>query len=319
MGCYKIGSECCNNCVHWDCHSERKFIGNPPTEVYTSSNSDKCMLTGRNVLSKNTCGMFKHIGGITKTFAAELKHSEGDYTKNMLDGMDELSRIYLGGIIDSVRSNVVERKAAVQQVVPEKVRDDDVDEIDVKELKEAMSGLAELGRANERVNELKRAGMDVRYQLKDKSVEFMHLLDRANDGSAADQYRLAQAFKHGTHGAIKEGSMDMGDEYFRVSLWQRYSPMYLWCKKAAEQGYARAEYWLGTLERDGKNWGHNDGADPAKDLVAAIKWFGRAAEHGYDGARRALELTRSQAFGDAVSRLLDALKYLSGIGCEKKC
>ena len=74
MGVYAIGSECCNNCVHWNCHSERKIRGNPPKEVYTDSNCDKCDLTGRSTLSKDSCGMFRHIGGITRTFKAQEKH-----------------------------------------------------------------------------------------------------------------------------------------------------------------------------------------------------------------------------------------------------
>ena len=66
MGVFKIGEAVCNNCVHWRCHSERKFRGNPPREVYTTSNCDKCSLTNRNTLSSNACGMFRHIGGVLR-------------------------------------------------------------------------------------------------------------------------------------------------------------------------------------------------------------------------------------------------------------
>ena len=67
MGVFRIGEAVCNNCVHWRCHSERKFRGNPPREVYTTYNCDKCSLTDRNTLSGNTCGMFRHIGGVSAT------------------------------------------------------------------------------------------------------------------------------------------------------------------------------------------------------------------------------------------------------------
>lgn len=69
MGRFPVGAEVCNNCVHWDCHSERGFQGNPPKEVYTASNCDKCDLTGRNTLSSSTCPAFRHLGGVRNTFA----------------------------------------------------------------------------------------------------------------------------------------------------------------------------------------------------------------------------------------------------------
>ena len=101
MGCYPIGAECCNNCVHWQCHTERKLRGNPPKEVYTDSNLDKCSLTGRDTLSKSTCGMFKHIGGIRKTFAAAERHS----SDSSFDSMDESTRAFCEGLAEMNRAN----------------------------------------------------------------------------------------------------------------------------------------------------------------------------------------------------------------------
>ena len=201
MGSYKIGSECCNNCVHWDCHSERKFIGNPPTEIYTSSNSDKCFLTGRNTLSKDTCGMFKHIGDITRTFAAEEKHDKGDYVKNMLDSCDETSRVYLQAMVDSMR---IDPPSVSTQSVnePAQCAECEEDDLDGEEEREFAATMKELGRANDRVKELVSEGLDYRNQLKDISVEFMHMLDRAKSGSAKDQYLFARMFLDGSHGAL---------------------------------------------------------------------------------------------------------------------
>ena len=122
MGCYKIGSECCNNCVHWNCHSERKFQGNPPKDVYTTSNCDKCNLTGRTTLSKDTCGMFKHIGGITRTFAAEQKHADNDYAGRMLDGCDEGARSMLQSTLDYLREQERVDAAMAEFRRPKKVR-----------------------------------------------------------------------------------------------------------------------------------------------------------------------------------------------------
>lgn len=65
MGCFNIGERVCNNCVHWQCHSERKIRGNPPKDVYTTSNCDRCNVSKRNTLSKDSCAMFRHIGGMS--------------------------------------------------------------------------------------------------------------------------------------------------------------------------------------------------------------------------------------------------------------
>ena len=112
MGCYPIGSECCNNCVHWQCHAERKLRGNPPKEVYTDSNLDKCSLTGRDTLSKSTCGMFKHIGGIRKTFAAQEKHAGNDPILSMIDSCDESTRALVQATIEYSRETNAIRQAA---------------------------------------------------------------------------------------------------------------------------------------------------------------------------------------------------------------
>ncbi len=108
MGCYPIGSECCNNCIHWQCHAERKLRGNPPKEVYTDSNLDECRLTGRNTLSKSTCGMFKHIGGITRTFAAP-EHRSSD---SSFDSMSEITRAFCEGIAEMHRANAAIDRAS---------------------------------------------------------------------------------------------------------------------------------------------------------------------------------------------------------------
>lgn len=113
MGCYPIGAECCNNCVHWQCHTERKLRGNPPKEVYTDSNLDKCSLTGRDTLSKSTCGMFKHIGGIRKTFAAAERHS----SDSSFDSMDESTRAFCEGLAEMNRANAaIDRASRVASI-----------------------------------------------------------------------------------------------------------------------------------------------------------------------------------------------------------
>lgn len=182
MGCYKIGSECCNNCVHWDCHSERKFIGNPPTEVYTDSNSDKCFLTGRNTLSKNCCGMFKHLGGITRTFAAEQKHAENDYMSNMLDACDETSRVFLQGMIGSIRMESAEHIAEIAQ--------------NQRRIEAANS-------ENEKRSILIRNGMDSNASSEDQQA-FEALYRGACDGEAEGLLYLGEAFRTNRYGAVQD-------------------------------------------------------------------------------------------------------------------
>lgn len=88
MGLFKIGAEVCNNCIHWECYTERKFRGNPPTEVYTRSNRDKCRLTGQYTISERTCPAFVHIGGVTKTFAYIQEPSVSDmYLEGVMGGL----------------------------------------------------------------------------------------------------------------------------------------------------------------------------------------------------------------------------------------
>jgi len=124
MGCYPIGAECCNNCVHWSCARKRRYQGAPPKEVYTDSNEGKCTSSrsprsGRQALSKDTCIFFVHIDGITKTFAAPEKHAAGDHVSNMLDCLDEGSRAFMQATMDymEARSAINRERSARNQAV----------------------------------------------------------------------------------------------------------------------------------------------------------------------------------------------------------
>ena len=289
MGCYAVGSECCNNCIHWDCHSERKFRGNPPKEVYTDSNCDKCSLTGRNTLSKDTCGMFKHIGGITRTFAAEQKHAAGDYVGNMLDSLDEGSRGFLQATVDFMRENASVRNA--KRVSRAQVVDDD--DFDGEAEREFAKAMAEQGKANDRTKELLEEGMDLKHICQPESVEFMHLLDRAKSGSGKAQFALAQAFWNGTHGARKED-----EESGWGNGWH-------WCNEAADNDYCWAELWKGMSWR-------KDAAksDSPKDYENAIKWLEKALLHS---EVREKDREQDGAYSRALnnSRISLGVKYLN--------
>lgn len=289
MGCYAVGSECCNNCIHWDCHSERKFRGNPPKEVYTDSNCDKCSLTGRNTLSKDTCGMFKHIGGITRTFAAEQKHAAGDYVGNMLDSLDEGSRGFLQATVDFMRENASVRNA--KRVSRAQVVDDD--DFDGEAEREFAKAMAEQGKANDRTKELLEEGMDLKHICQPESVEFMHLLDRAKEGSGKSQFALAHAFWEGTHGAKKEDK-DSG-----------YGKGWHWFDKAVENDYCWAVLLKGISCRN-----EAIKTNSKEDHEAAVEWLEKAMQHS-----EVVEKDRNDdaAYSQALnsSRISLGVKYLN--------
>ena len=259
MGVYAIGSECCNNCVHWNCHSERKIRGNPPKEVYTDSNCDKCDLTGRSTLSKDSCGMFCHIGGITRTFKAQEKHDSSDYVMSSFDSFDESTRSYCQSPVTFARNTAALRDAK-QRV---SALSYDADDLEGEAERELAVSLAEQKKANERASELMKEGMSPECFFKDKAVEFMHLLDKAKGGDGKAQYEFACAFFNGTHGARDEASL-AGTNDSRI-------PRY-WCRKAAENGLVEAQYHIGHAGWDGDE--------------KSIEWLRKAADQGHVRARK---------------------------------
>lgn len=86
MGRFEFGARCCNNCSHWQCHAARKIEGNPPANIFTCSNLDRCSLTGRNTLSENCCAGFSHLYGASDTHALPpKKESENEYLNALME------------------------------------------------------------------------------------------------------------------------------------------------------------------------------------------------------------------------------------------
>ena len=56
MATMKIGAECCNNCIHWECRG-REIEGSPPSEVKVYSDHNKCSVSG---------SMIAYLLGITQ-------------------------------------------------------------------------------------------------------------------------------------------------------------------------------------------------------------------------------------------------------------
>lgn len=182
VGIFKIGEAVCNNCVHWRCHSERQFRGNPPREVYTTSNCDKCSLTGRNTLSKNSCGMFRHIGGV----------STSSMPFGRVDTPQDPGAAFLSSIFGFMR----ERQAinTAKELLGECLRDED-DVIQTRKEQEAQK------RRN-----LIRHGMS-RTATGEEQQAFEVLYEGAiADGPEAQLY-LAHCFQHGEYGAVKNARL----------------------------------------------------------------------------------------------------------------
>ena len=276
MGCYPIGSECCNNCEHWACHSDRQLRGNPPNEVYTASNCDKCQLTGRNMLSENACGMFKHIGGIVHTFKVEKDTNtsiNGDFLKACL----EFSARSRGrSVTASISTRQTEQKSA-----------NNID-LDGDAEREFAVTMKEQGKANERAADLVDEGMSVQCMFKEESVEFMNMLDRARSGDASAQYRFAMAFFDGAHGA---------SNIAQLSQRNKTQIPFAWLEKSAEQGFVEAQYRLAHYE---DRYG----------VENTILWLRKAADQGHRSAAQELEAAIEKAVGPAKKSLGECIELL---------
>ncbi len=287
MGRYLIGEEVCNNCVHWLCHTERKFSGNPPKEVYAESNCDECSVTGKNTLSKNTCAAFKHIGGITKTFPARARQSNSPI-EGMISDLDESTRTLLNATMEYEKNKLAINKA--RQALSEDTNDEDND--DGEELASAFAkfgdAAAEQKKANDRATELLDEGMDPKYMFQEKSVEFMHMLDRARSGDPESQYEFANAFWEGSHGALSAQSL---------SAMNKLRIPNDWCRKAAENGLVEAQYHVGHC-----GWYGDE---------KSLEWLKKAASQGHIKAKEEFEERASKISGgskDLLGKCITLLK-----------
>ena len=91
-------------------------------------------------------------------------------------------------------------------------------------------------------------------------------------GSASAQHKLARFYQKGSNGVAKDKK--------KAAFWFR---------KAAKQGYAKAQYRLGMC----RLWGKGVSEDDDK----AVKWLRRAAEQGYAKAQYELGECYHRGFG----------------------
>jgi TPR repeat protein len=233
--------------------------GNPPKEIYTESNCDKCDLTGRSTLSKNCCSGFKHLYGATITFPVETKEPNTTAGR-MLEGLDESSRSFMNAIFDY--ANEQGKVAIAQKHFNNRIQDDDFDdEVEIVFSRD----MAEQARANERTTELLEEGMNHKFMFKEQAVEFMHLLDKARSGNPKAQYEFAQAFWNGTHGAA--------DMQLLSTLNKMYIPS-KWYDKSADNGYPYAQLRKGITYRNDAVENQN-----LEDHKKAVYWLEKALSH----------------------------------------
>jgi TPR repeat protein len=77
---------------------------------------------------------------------------------------------------------------------------------------------------------------------------------------------------------------------------QDYAAAMSWYHKAAEQGHAEAEFWVG--------WMGYKGQGVPQDYAAAVSWYRKAAEQGDVEAQRSLGFMYSMGNGIELNRVL---------------
>ena len=93
------------------------------------------------------------------------------------------------------------------------------------------------------------------------AVDFWRLSLMAEQGDAAAQYCLGVLYQRG--GLMYKGTRAVPPDMAEALKWLR---------KAAEQGYAKAQCYLGIM--------HGIGQGVPQDYVQAYTWFSAAAAHG---------------------------------------
>lgn len=298
MGSYKLGSECCNNCIHWDAERDDKH---GKENVYSHKNCAKCTSShgprkGLNTLSSDTCPYFSHIWGITKTFSTQASEtsSPSNPLTGMIAGIDEPSRAYMEAILDSTMRSASINQAAKVVPTPEPAKEEE-DDLNGEAEEKFADAMKELGRANERASELVAEGLDTKYMFNEKSVDFMHMLDRAREGAAKDQFAFARAFWEGTHGVLSVEHLNaQGKSNIPLE----------WCRKAAEQGLAEAQYEMGCRS-------FSD--------ASGFEWFNKAAAQGHAASMEKLSEVRTKLIGRATEYLTQCLELVDDVDKTIEC
>jgi len=167
MGSYSIGTECCNNCVHWRPDRERKIVGCPPDQVITYTNQAYCPYAKHATLHEDCCSMFAHVGGVSNTHPLPPKGPSP-------------SELYCESLLADVTRDAIMRAH----------RERDECERQKREMEK---------RKRETLLEF---GMD-KAASQAEQEEFWSLYCRMSHSDSAAYYEMGEAFYYGKHGATQ--------------------------------------------------------------------------------------------------------------------
>ncbi|CAH1756207.1 5786_t:CDS:2 [Entrophospora sp. SA101] len=169
--------------------------------------------------------------------------------------------------------------------------------------KKPRDGVKWLKRSAELANEEFPHALHELSELHEKGIEDIVLVDMkysiqlltqaADLGYAPSAYKLAEFYEYGKNGCLPNPALSI--HYYTIAAQQNHSEAclaltawyligspgvlpqsdreaYLWAKRAADQGLAKAEYAVGYFSEVG--------VGVKKDLSRAAVWYHRAAEHG---------------------------------------
>ncbi len=136
--------------------------------------------------------------------------------------------------------------------------------------------------AQSNVGVLYENGMGVAKDIEQARAWYQKAADQGNAGAKGALERLVGG--NSTSAATTpEGQYDIGDNYYygRGGVNQDYQEAMVWYRKAANQGYAGAQYRLG--------WLYENGSGVKTNFNQAKAWYQKAADQGNAGAKGALE------------------------------
>ena len=237
MGLFKFGARCCNNCIHWKCSSKREVRGNPPKEIYATSNCDKCSLTDRNTLSKNCCDGFAHLYGATVTFPyQEEQCSSGGIASALLDSVSEPSRNFTQSVVDYLRESEsvqeeTQEKPSVRQILIKNGMDPSASKSEQQNFETIYRGMADGdSEAYYLMGQMLYSGQYG--AVLDKRIAYRCFLAAAKKGCVKSEYSLGHCYYYG-QGVDKDENR-----------------AFAWLKRASEHGDADAKKLLGKIQKD---------------------------------------------------------------------
>ena len=142
------------------------------------------------------------------------------------------------------------------------------------------------------------------------------LKKKAEAGDAQAQFELGR--KYYDRGVAPKNYMEAVIKYYKSGgISKDEVEAVKWFRKAAEQGHAQAQRYLGVAYANG--WG------ASKDEVEAVKWTRKAAEQGHPIAQNNLGLMYDKGEGvpendvEAVKWFREFFRRLLSRSCERVC